>query len=283
MKKYYYFHLFILSIVILPLLISCRVSTALSDSENIFVNLPQWPPQNNPVYPPLSRWKVIITDCHNSFTYYTQASAIELTVQKNYPLCIQAFPITLLDNGSECLYFYPAGFIYPSEEKDKTLSWAQGYPAHIMNELYKCCKNSDTTVSATARFISTFNWEKAVSYIDEKITKSISSAKFYNPWLCDMTRIMQNLSDQNFMTSLLSPSSCYALSTDFIFEQKGIHVLSPFIPENQGIELNHQITVKKGNPVILSDLHKIGVFVNFESAKNVLIEYIYIPIYNEEP
>lgn len=283
MRKYYINRLFVLFAVILPLFFSCKISTALSDSESQIFYLPQWPPEDNSTYPPLSRWKIIITDYCHTFSYYTSSPSIELAVQKNFPLCILAYPITLLDDGSECQYFYPAGYIYPSEEGDNKLSWEKGFPAHIMNELYKCCKTSGARPLEAARYISTFNWEKVVSYIDEKIYKSISNSKFYNPWHCDMSRIMQNLSDQNFMASLLSPSSCYNLSTDYLFEQTGLHILSPFIPENQSIEINHQITVKKGTPVILSDLHKIGIFVDFESAKNVLIEYIYIPIYNEEP
>lgn len=283
MRKYYSIRFFILLIIVLPLVLNCRLSAALSDSEKLSVNLPKWPPTENSNYPSLSRWKIVITDYRYSFSYYTTSSTIELEAQKNFPLCIQAFPIILLDDENECQYFKPAGFIYPSEKKDNTLSWEQGYPAHIMNELYKCCKTSGATPTEAAQYVSTFNWEKAVSYIEEKIYKSAGTAKFYNPWLCDMTLIMQNLTDQNFMASLLSPSACYALSTDYIYKQTGIKVLSPFISENQNIELNHQISVKKGNSVILSDLHKIGVFVNFESAKNVLIEYIYIPIYNEEP
>lgn len=283
MRKYYINRLFILFAVLLPLFFSCRIYTALSDSENISISLPTWPPQEDSFYPPLSRWKIVVTDYRQSIICYTTSSNIELEVQKNFPLCILAYPITLLDDGCECQYFYPAGYIYPSEKSNNALSWEQGYPAHIMNELYKCCKNSGASPSEAARYVSTFNWEKAASYIDEKINKSLSRSKFYNPWLCDMSRIMQNLSDQNFMSSLLSPTSCYTLSTDYIFEQTGIHIMSPFIPENQNIRINHQITVKKETPLILSDLHKIGIFVNFESAKNVLIEYIYIPIYNEEP
>lgn len=283
MRKNYINRFLILFAVILPVFFSCRISTALSDSETQSFYLPQWPPQDNSIWPELSRWKITITNHQQSFSYYTRSQIIELETQKNFPLCILAYPITLLDDGSECQYFYPAGYIYPSENRGNKLSWEQGFPAHIMKELYKCCKSSGASPSEAARYVSTFNWDKALSYIDEKINKSLNSSKFYNPWYCDMSRIMQNLSDQNFMASLLSPASCYTLSTDYLFEQTGIHILSPFIPENQSIELNHQITVKKGMPLILSDLHKIGIFVNFESAKNVLIEYIYIPIYNEEP
>ena len=62
----------------------------------------------------------------------------------------------------------------------------------------------------------------------------------------------------------------------------GISLLSPFIPENPVISKTGQITIKKETPLFISDGKEFGLFINYLSAKNVHIEYIYIPIYKEE-
>ena len=48
------------------------------------------------------------------------------------------------------------------------------------------------------------------------------------------------------------------------------------------IEKTGQITIKKESPLVLSDAKEFGLFITYLSAKNVHIEYIYMPIYKEE-
>ena len=255
---------------------SCTLFYANADEESISISLPDWPPQSQlevPAdYPPLSRWKITLAKSDGTSVFYTMPNeTIEITIQKNCPLSIQAQPITLLQNGNECIYFHPAGFVYPSSSQNKA-SWEQGFAAFIMEGLYKNCRQNGFSQGQAARYVSTFNWQKMISVSQEKS----------NPWLCDSGLIIKNLSEETFRASLLTPSSCYQLSIQKIYEKTGQFVLSPYIPENQKIAQNGQITIKKDFPMLLSDVKEFGIFITYLSAKNIHIEYIYIPIYKEE-
>ena len=257
---------------------SCTLFDANADEEKVSISLPDWPPQSqaaapdNQEYPPLSRWKITIAKSDGTSVFYTSPNnTIEITIQKNCPFSIQAQPITLLQNGSECIYFHPAGFVYPSSSQNKA-SWEQGFAAFIIEGLYKNCRQNGITQGQAARYVSTFNWQKMISVSQEKS----------NPWLCDSGLIIKNLSEETFRASLLTPSSCYQLSLQKIYEKTRLVVLSPYIPENQKIAQNGQITIKKDFPTLLSDVKDFGIFITYLSAKNIHIEYIYIPIYKEE-
>ena len=255
---------------------SCTLFDANSDEETVSISLPDWPPQSQlevPAdYPSLSRWKITLAKSDGTSVFYTtQNDTIEITIQKNCPFSIQAQPITLLQNGSECIYFHPAGFVYPSSSQNKA-SWEQGFAAFIMEGLYKNCRQNGFSQGQAARYVSTFNWQKMISVSQEKS----------NPWLCDSGLIIKNLSEETFRASLLTPSSCYQLSIQKIYEKTRLIVLSPYIPENQKIAQNGQITIKKDFPMLLSDVKEFGIFITYLSAKNIHIKYIYIPIYKEE-
>ena len=257
---------------------SCTLFDANADEEKVSISLPDWPPQSqaaapdNQEYPPLSRWKITIAKSDGTSVFYTSPNnTIEITIQKNCPFSIQAQPITLLQNGSECIYFHQAGFVYPSSSQNKA-SWEQGFAAFIIEGLYKNCRQNGITQGQAARYVSTFNWQKMISVSQEKS----------NPWLCDSGLIIKNLSEETFRASLLTPSSCYQLSLQKIYEKTRLVVLSPYIPENQKIAQNGQITIKKDFPTLLSDVKDFGIFITYLSAKNIHIEYIYIPIYKEE-
>ena len=255
---------------------SCTLFDANADEESLSISLPDWPPLSQlevPAdYPPLSRWKITLAKSDGTSVFYTMPNeTIEITIQKNCPFSIQAHPITLLQNGNECIYFHPAGFVYPSSSQNKA-SWKQGFAAFIMEGLYKNCRQNGITQGQAARYVSTFNWQKMISVSQEKS----------NPWLCDSGLIIKNLSEETFRASLLTPPSCYQLSIQKIYEKTGQFVLSPYIPENQKITQNGQITIKKDFPILLSDVKEFGIFITYLSAKNIHIEYIYIPIYKEE-
>ena len=255
---------------------SCTLFDANADEESISISLPDWPPQSQlevPAdYPPLSRWKITLAKSDGTSVFYTMPNGtIEITIQKNCPFSIQAQPITLLQNGSECIYFHPAGFVYPSSSQNKT-SWEHGFTAFIMEGLYKNCRQNGISQGQAARYVSTFNWQKMISVSQEKS----------NPWLCDSGLIIKNLSEETFRASLLTPSSCYQLSLQKIYEKTGLVVLSPYIKKKKKIAQNGQITIKKDFPMLLSDVKEFGIFITYLSAKNIHIEYIYIPIYKEE-
>ena len=270
----------IIFFTITGLFTNCRLFDEKADVETISLSLPNWPP--SPDYPPLSRWKITLSKSDERLIFYANTDEIlKITLQKNCPFSLQAHPITLLQDGIECSYFYPAGFVYPVSGKNQAC-WEEGFTAFIMDGLYKNCKNNGFSNSQAARYVSTFNWKKMNSSICEKISASINNeTKFYNPWLCDSAKIIENLSNESFRTSLLSPAATYQLSTESIIQEKP-RIFSPFIPENPILQKSGQITIKKDSPMLLSDLKEFGLFITYLSAKNVQIEYIYIPIYKEE-
>lgn len=264
-------------------LFSCRLFDEDNSTHTISISLPQWPPDSEADYPSLSRWKITLARNTGTESFFIAASSdasIEVATQKNCPFSVQAAPVTLLQNGGECLYFHPAGCLYPSTNDSDSLaaSWEGGYTALILQKLYENCAKNGASPAQAARFVSSFNWEKASTLVSTKIEESYGD-KFYNPWLCDTARLLQNLSDESFRASLLQPSSCYSYSTDELYSRTGLSVLSPFIPENKNISAVHKITLKKDYSVLLSDAKEFGLFITYKSAKNVLIGYIYIPIF----
>ena len=272
---------------------ACSLFDENADMESLTINLPDWPPElpvddsenkEEGLYPELSRWKICLTKSDGTSTFYSEpGSNVYVSVQKNSPFCLQAQPITFLENKKECLYFYQAGFIYPAENNKNAASWKQGFTAFVMDGLYNNCWKNGFSSSQAARYVSSFNWAKFDSVIKEKLSESIKGeGKFYNPWLCDSGKIIENLSNESFRVSLLSPSACYQLSTETIYNKSGLNVLSPFIPENSVIKKTGQISIKKDSPLLLSDTKEFGLFITYLSAKNLQIEYIYIPIYKEE-
>ena len=117
--------------------ISCPVE------EELEITLPEWPPKDSfeGKYPPLSRWLIKIISAENSRQIYTSEKNFTIHIKKNRPMCLTAYPITLLQDGNECRYFKPAGFIYPAQNdilsKKPSASWEQGFLADIMQQLFK--------------------------------------------------------------------------------------------------------------------------------------------------
>ena len=280
MSFFYFKHWLTFAVIFMlaALISGCTLFDSNADEESVSISLPDWPPQSQSEenagmnFPSLSRWKITLAKNNGTEIFYLeQNTALTVTVQKNCPFSIQAQPITLLQKGSECIYFHPAGYIYPSSSQNKA-NWEQGFAAFLMEGLYKNCRLNGLKPGQAARYVSTFNWEKLISTSQEKS----------NPWLCDSGLIIKNLSEGTFRASLLTPTSCYQLSTQKIYEKTGLSVLSPYIPENKKIVETGQITIKKDFPMLLSDIKEFGIFITYLSAKNIHMEYIYIPIYKEE-
>ena len=265
-------------VLAITLFAGCSHFQETETEETVTLTMPVWPPQtqtdspDSQEYPPLSRWKITISKSEGSTVFHAAPdTTLEITVPQKFPFSVQAEPVTLLKDGSECLYFHPAGFVYPQSSQEKP-TWEQGYAAFIMEGLYRNCRQNGLSASDAARYVSTFNWQKFISTTQEKT----------NPWLCDSARIIKNLSEGTFRASLLSPSACHQLSREKILEETGLSVLSSYIPENQTIKNTGQIIIKKDTPLLLSDIKEFGVFITYLSEKKVQIEYIYIPIYKIE-
>ena len=299
MRKYLFFVLFILFFINS----GCRLNTEVNEEEVLLICLPSWPPQDSfsDKYPALSRWKITITSSDFQESFFTTDDTVKILIKKNRPFCLQAQPLTLLENGKECAYFMPAGFLYPwSSEISNNARWEEGFLAEIMTRLFQDAKENCMQNGDTAWIASTFNWKKAQETIDKKISESKSlpenpeekNQKFYNPWLIPSTPILENISASQFKSSLLNLTGCYTVSTDFLEkklfsgsppqESQELPLLSSFIPENSCLLDKKQFTVRKDSQILVSSAKKHGILITFHSSKNISLAFIFLPIYIED-
>ena len=269
---------------------SCSQTMTQPAEETLEISLPVWPPDGSYTdhYPPLSRWYIQITGAGFQESFYSAQSQISVQIKKNRPLCITAKPITLLYDGSESDYFKPAGYMYPFSEDSSsnttpTLNWEQGYLANLMQKLFKRCNTEGLSQIDTEYLISTFNWTKAQTSIEQKI--HTDSEIFYNPWLIPEAPVLEAVSSHSFKSSLLTPAGILSITTNQLknsFITSDSPLLSSFIPENFCIEQKNQFTVMKNSPIIIGDGNKYALYITCKSAKNISLELIYLPIYIED-
>ena len=267
-------------------------SADIAPEEDLVITLPQWPPQDSlkDQYPLLSRWKIQISCADYQQVFYTRDSQIKIKAKKNRPLCLTASPITLLYDNNECSYFKPAGYLYPcnsniSPDSSFTASWEQGYLAQIMQMLFSEGVKNGLSPLENEYMISTFNWEKAETTIENKINSD--TQLFYNPWLIPHKGVIEGITSHTFKSSQLNLSASTAVETKMLFPDsqipdKTLLLLSSFIPENKGLEEKKQFTLLKNTPILIGDANKYGIFINLKSSKNISLELIYLPIYIED-
>ncbi len=276
-----------LLIVFCLIFCACSINTDSPAEESLTLSLPQWPPQDplREKYPTLSRWQIHITCAEYQKSFYSTESEISIHTKKNRPLCITAVPITYLSDKNECSYFKPAGYLYPagSSAISPAATWEQGFLAQIMEQLFTEGRKNGLSPLENEYLISTFNWEKAMSTIESKI--QADSQIFYNPWLISRTALMDGIALHTFKSSVLNISGATAINCDYIcsgIEKADFTLLSSFIPENKKLQEKKQFTVLKNTPILIGDANKFGFFINMKSAKNISLEFIYLPIYIED-
>lgn len=265
-------------------LTGCSQPFFVEQEESITLELPQWPPQDDyhDLYPELSRWLVKTTSAGSKSSFYVlpTTATLTITVEKNAPFCATFHPLTITAapcHKAEVSYFHPAGLIYPY---NKNITWSQGYLATCMETIFASKENTGTASSHINDFLSQFNWKKAQETIDKKIyTTGSQDTIFYNPWLLDTSRFLENLCYNNFKTSFLNISGCYTYNLDFLFPNHEMEILSSFIPENSYLRTRSQISIKKDTPTLLSDGKIYAAIIKAQSAKKVSKEIIYLPIY----
>ena len=262
----------------------CLQNADAAAEECINLTLPQWPPIDSfsNDYPALLNWKIEVTGAEKQYSYYTEKKAISVHTKKNHPLCITATPITLLDEGSQCSYFKPAGYFYPAAS-EKTVTWEKGFLADLMKELFTEGLEASLSPLDIEYLISTFNWKKAQEIIDKKINSD--AELFYNPWLIQRSPLLEGISSRTFKATYLNNSGCAALKIDWLLKSVNSQnqlFLSSYIPENKSLTQKNQFTIIKNSPILLSDARKYGFFITWKSSKNISLEFIYLPIYIED-
>ena len=277
--------------------ISCQNTSSFSESsfskETVSFILPAWPPEYGEqfLYPELTGWLITTNEVRNQ-PVEASMQEIELTVNKNKPFYVIAQPVTKSTQGQNC-FFHCAGGIYPYsyERSGKTgtvnVIWEQGFSAYLMDSMFLVAANfyaqSESQKSACETYITFFNWKKLVTTIQSKTTidPNVEAQEvFYNPWHTDLSAIKQGIAYKDFSATLLNQKNCFSV----VLQDYGTNesVLSSYIPENEMIHNFSQFSLKKNEENYFSVNNQYQMIIRGSSAKNLSIEYIFLPIIIEE-
>ncbi len=254
----------------------------------------------------------------NTCDISTTPFSISLEIAKNKPLSITATPITLNKNNQPVEFFKCAGAIYPQnyevvKNKGKfwqgnkgnvQVTWKNGFSAQLMQTLYDSTGLSGYDEEKVQDFIARFNWKKLQLYIQAQIdsfednmqaemniqanadTQAATLPVFYNPWLLDMQTVLEKIAMKGFTATALNLKNSFQISLkDKLYRDNNelIAVMSSFVPENQIIQKYGTISLAKDKASLFSLDNLYGVIFTGTSAKNVSIEYVFLPIFiNDE-
>ena len=283
-KRFVIFNL--LLILFTPLFLSsCNL---FEQTESINLLLPAWPPTKvSASYPKLSGWLIsfIGNNVSESFTLPPETSSFQLDVNKNDFTAILAEPVTFSENSDyEILFFKPAGGIYPAlcSDSDLILSWEGGYSAHLVEILYKSCRDNSDSLEKTHSFLSKFNWFR----FNEKILeKSCSENDFFNPWMLNTETILQSITSGDFnagklnktplliISSFQSQEFLNVLSNDFLPE----NAMSPYIPETEKIQKLKSIPVYNSKENRYAFTNDILLIINVNESKKLSASSVFLP------
>lgn len=245
-----------------------------------------------------SHWQIKIQNSEKVFFKETAENKITIKTKKNEPLSVLAFPINKLSDGNLCQFFKPCGTIYPYDfnydNSSQTLTWENGFCASIINHLFESQKESDFSSSQINEFIKSFNWQKMMQTLLEKIAENSheienfqsnsqsnsQSQKFFNPWQIDISNLLENLSTKNFSSSLIKTSYIFTFSKEDLGFSLDDEVLSSYVPENAFINECSILSFKKNNPTLFLCNNFYGTLITATSAKKTSVQWIYMPIVN---
>ena len=276
-----------------PLLWACKHSETFREEDNVRFILPVWPPEygDKTLYPELLAWQITTNEVRNQLVT-PDVQEIEFSIPKNKPFYLMAQPVTKVAQTqlqqpqsqtqaqSQCTFFHCAGGIYPYcyERSGKNgtvkVSWEQGFSAYLMDSMF-----------LSANYLASFNWKKFSETIQAKTTidpNAETQKAFYNPWYTDLSAIKQGIAYKNFSATLLNQKNCFSvvLEVEDYGANKG--ALSPYIPENEIIHNYSQFSLKKDEANYFSVNNQYQMIIRGSSAKNLSIEYIFLPIIKKE-
>lgn len=286
------------AIVIIITLFSACQNGFLSEQESVDFFLPPW---DSATLPELSRWKISVRASDFEADYYlnSQINSISFKINRNEALSVTATPVTKLSDGSETIFFKPAGAIYPysanssydSSTSECLLTWEGGFTATIMQKIINSKKESKNSNQNIKIFLSEFNWKKMQDKISRNISDSISSfenpdgeknQKFYNPWHIDDFTLLDNLTFAVFESKYLNTTYILSVSKENAKINAEHSCLSSFIPENQIIKKHNVLTLKKKTPQSFLIDNTYAARLNASSSKKISADITYMPILLED-
>lgn len=246
--------------------------------ETVEFELPEWPEY----LPELEKWQLKLSgvagfpEVAEPVEALPDQKTISLQLQKNRPCCIMATPVTVTQNQ----FFKSAGTIYPYS---KSITWSGGYAANVYNTTLDALQQSGYSKTFIKEYASSFNWEKFLNTLEEKQQSSFSQIEdqeeltpFYNPWLLDTQEVLEGIAYRNFTATKLKLTQAICVELDF-------EVFSSYVPENEFMRQTSPsyVTVKKDVPELFA-CDSFGLLISASSAKNILLEFISMPIYIKE-
>ena len=291
------------------LLLSCKNDGALPEENDVHFILPAWPPEysEQSLYPELLAWQITTNEVRNQLVN-PDVQEMEVSVPKNKPFYFIAQPITKVAQTqsqpqsqtqaqSQCTFFHCAGGIYPYcyERSGKTgvvtVSWEQGFSAYLMDSMFLSANSfygssdsksvNDSEKSEYENYLASFNWKKFSETIQAKTTidhNAEAQKAFYNPWHTDLSAIKQGIAYKNFSATLLNQKNCFSVVLEVEDYGANKDALSPYIPENEIIHNFSQFSLKKDEANYFSVNNQYQMIIRGSSAKNLSIEYIFLPI-----
>lgn len=236
--------------------------------------------------PTLLYWEVQITTpfCTHTFTTSEQ---FNFTMQKNQPCSVLATPVTALKNGSPTAFYKPAGTIYPytflPADNTQKLTWEEGFCASVMNKLILNGTQNRIKPEQINSYLLSYNWAKMIETVFSKTEESFLEIQtnplkpFYNPWLIDETRLMENLANLSFSSTYLDTSYLFTANSQSFPDQAE----SSYVPQNLVYKQNGYLTLRKNQQELLLCGNEYGACVCGSSAKNMSLQLIYMPIIKE--
>lgn len=268
--------------------------------ETVTFVLPEWPPDfgNAALYPEIKNWKIVAKN-HSVEQIDNNVRSVDFTVEKNKPFYVIALPCTKIDENYGTTFFYGAGGVYPysviSENGNRivAVTWEQGFSASIMDKIYTSACSAYSFEECDSYLVK-FNWKKLIDSVQNKIDDSfeafseskntneeIRKLVFYNPWKLESQDLIKGITENAFSATLLNQKNCFSVigTTE---NHLGNEFLSRFIPENQIINDYSSFSLKKNEENSFSVYNLYQTIIRGSSAKNLSIEYIFLPIDKEE-
>lgn len=177
--------------------------------DEILFTLPQWPCEKEDQYfPSLVAWEICLFNGSEKmkFTLDKNQEAFSIletgfSFERNGFFTVTARPITISPTQEETVFFKAAGSVYPHLAKNSklNLTWQDGFTAFVASCILETNKNSLYTEEQRRNFCQHFNWKRFSDCLTEK-----GKDPFYNPWLCDIARIVSSICGKRFSSIYLN-------------------------------------------------------------------------------
>jgi hypothetical protein len=266
----------------LAVFLSCSV--LVNPAESVTFTLPEWPPESDADWPPLSGWEIRYRSGKSSGSFTLApaggtAQSFILELAGSSPCTVTAQPVTR-HGGTDSCFFHAAGCIYP---EDNSITWETGFPAAVCMQLYTAAESS---AEETADYLADFNWQKLINTLGEK---AAAGSICYDPWKLDKDAVCSAIASRKFSAALLSMKNCITVETSRLAAaaskrtETGETAVPLFLPQyipSYGRQKDSGLAVVKTGAVnsYLYSIEEIAV-ITCSSDRDMTLEISAVPLY----